>query len=111
LPKIEVTDPTHPLFGRRFSLVSRTSSLPGPGYVLVAYCDDMLLRIPVAATSLSSSLPVARTKLTLAAIKDLVQLAAQCEVLCPPSPPMSGVASRPSSKPSSKKNSALSSRR
>jgi len=65
----------------------------------------------VAATSLRATLPVARTKLTLPAIKDLVALAAQCEVLCPSSPPTSGVASLPNSKPRSVKTSPPSSRR
>ncbi len=104
LPEIEVTDPTHPLFGRRFPVVSRTSSPLSPGYVLVAYRQYMLLRIPVRATSLSPSLPVHRTKLTLEAVRDLVTLATQCEVLCPPVPTMSGPASRPNSKHRSLKN-------
>jgi len=71
----------------------------------------MLLRIPVAATSLIPSLPTTRTKLTLLAITDLVTLAVQCEVLCPSSPPPSGVASRPHSKRRAVKNSRRSSRR
>jgi hypothetical protein len=78
---------------------------------LVAYREYMHLRIPAAATSLIPSLPVTRTKLTLTAIKDLVALATQCEVLCPPSPPISGLASRPNSKRRSSKNSLPSSRR
>jgi hypothetical protein len=78
---------------------------------LVAYREEMLLRIPVAATSLIPSLPVARTKLTRAAITELVALAAQCEVLCPSSPPTSGLASPPNSKRRSVKNSPPSSRR
>ncbi len=48
-----MTDPAHPLFGRRFTvlLISRP---PGrPGHVLVAYRDFMRLRIPVQATSLA----------------------------------------------------------
>jgi hypothetical protein len=71
----------------------------------------MLLRLPVAATSLMLSLPVARTKLTAQAVRELVTLAAQYEVLCPPNPPTSGPASLPNSKPKSKKNSPPSSRR
>ena len=74
---------------------------------MVAYREEMLVRIPVAATSLRATLPVARTKLTLPAIKDLVALAAQCAVLCPPSPPTSGVASLPHSKRRSGKHSPL----
>src|SRR4030095_10016220 len=103
--KIEATAPPHPLFGRRFPVVSRTSSPLGPGHVLVAYRQDMLLRIPVTATSLILSLPVVRTKLTFQAVQDLVTLATQYEVLCPPSPPLSGVASPPNSKRRSAPNS------
>src|SRR5437899_377877 len=111
LPEIEVTDPTHPLFGRRFPVVSRTASPLGPGHVLVAYRQSMLLRIAVAATSLTPSLPVARTKLTRSAVQDLVALAAQCEVLCPLVPTPSGLASPPNSKRRSAPNSPHSSRR
>jgi hypothetical protein len=92
-------------------LVSRTSSLPGPGHVLVAYRQYMLLRIPVLATSLTPSLPVPRTKLTLLSVQDLVVLATQCEVLCPPVPTSSGPASPPNSKRKSVQNSPRSSRR
>src|SRR5215475_4787864 len=111
LPEIEVTDLTHPLFGRRFPVVSRTSSPPGPGHVLVAYRQYMVLRIPVTATSLFPSLPVAHTKLTFQAVQDLVTLATQCEVLCPLAPPPSGPASLPNSKRKSGKNLPRSSRR
>jgi len=111
LPEIEVTDPTHPLFGRRFPVVSRTSSPPGPGHVLVSYRQYMLLRIPVAATSLMPSLVVARTKLTVQTVRDLVTLATQYEVLCPPNPPTSGIISPPNSKRKSAPSSRLSSRR
>jgi hypothetical protein len=64
----------------------------------------MLLRIPLAATSLSPSLPVVRTKLTTQALQELVTLATQGEVLCPSNPPPSGLASLSNSKPKSKKN-------
>ena len=106
-----MTDPTHPLFGRRFAVVSRTSSLSGPGHVLVSYRQDMLLRLPVAATSLMPSLSVARTKLTGQAVKELVTLATQDEVLWPSNPPPSGIVSPPNSKRKSAPNSRPSSRR
>ena len=47
---------------------------------MVAYRQDMLLRIPVTATSLLPSWPVARTNLTPQAVKELVILAMHCEV-------------------------------
>jgi hypothetical protein len=70
LPETKVTDPTYPLFGRRFPVVSRTSSPPSPSHVLVSYRQDMLWRIPVVTTSLIPSLPAARTKLTPQAVRD-----------------------------------------
>jgi hypothetical protein len=71
----------------------------------------MLLRIPVAATSLLPSLIVARTKLTGQAVKELVTLATQYEVLWPSTPPPSGVDSPPNSKRKSAPTSPLLSRR
>ena len=49
--EIEVTDPTHPLFRRRFAVVSISRPPHGSGHVLVAYRDGMQLRIPVASTA------------------------------------------------------------
>jgi hypothetical protein len=47
-----VTDPTHPLFGRRFPLIATSTTLTGPGYAWVVYRDDVQLRLPLAATDL-----------------------------------------------------------
>ena len=49
-----MTDPTHPLFGRRFPVLSISRQPHSPGYVLVVYRDSMRLRIPVPATSLAT---------------------------------------------------------
>ena len=111
LPEIEVTDPTHPLFGRRFAMVSRTAALPGPGSVMVHYRHEMLLQIPVAATNLIPVLVRTTTKLTAGAVKELVTLAREYEVLCLSPPPMSGGDSLPHSKRTSARNSSPSSRR
>src|SRR5207302_10287486 len=62
--EIEVIDPRHPLFGRRFLLVSRTSSPHGPGHAFVPYREGMLLCIPLACTTLAPSRPPVCTKLT-----------------------------------------------
>ena len=77
-----MTDPTHPLFGRRFPLLSITSPPQGPSCILVVYREYMALRIPVLATNLASPRPNTPTKLTLQAMTDLISLAEQCEVLC-----------------------------
>lgn len=80
--EITVTDPSHPLFGRCFPLLSTTSQPHKLDYVLVAYREHMVLRIPVAATNLAPPRPTLQTKLTLEAITALITLAEQCEVLC-----------------------------
>src|SRR6266566_2126241 len=77
--EIEVTDPTHPLFGRRFALISVSSPLHGQGSAFVSYREYMVLRLPVAATTLASSRPALSTKLTRDAVKELVMLAEDCE--------------------------------
>ena len=78
--EIEVTDPTHPLYGRRFALISMSSPLHGPGSAFVSYREYMVLRLPVAATTLAPSRPVISTKLTPDAIRSLT-IAEDCEAL------------------------------
>ena len=75
---ITVTDPGHPLYGRRFA--SASAQLGASGYVYVAHRSGTTLRLPVAATSLHP-LPrsVTGTKLTLEAIHDLLRLTAEGE--------------------------------
>jgi hypothetical protein len=86
-----VTDPTHPLFGRRFQLISIFAPLHTPGHVLVAYRQQMVLSIPLLATSLSLPRPALATKLTSQALTELISLAEDCEVLsCLTDPKTSG---------------------
>jgi len=72
---VEVIDPTHPLFGRRFVVLS-VSRQPGrPALVTVAYGDDARLRIPLAATNRTDSPPPrSRAKITPASLRDLLTL-------------------------------------
>jgi hypothetical protein len=99
-----VTDPTHPLYGRVFALIS-VASAPGPGSCAqVAYRGDIMFKIPIEATSLRpavSSLPA--SKLTLHAIRALVRLVARGEQADPVRPDHTGtradVELRPSSPP------------
>ncbi len=82
--EIEVTDPTHPLFRRRFPLIVVHDSTHSAGHILVSYRGDLVLRIELWATSLAPSpqRPSSpATKLTSQAVIELVQLADQCEVL------------------------------
>ena len=73
--EIEVSDPTHPLFGRRFALISVSAPLQGPGSAFVSYREYMVLRLPVASTTLALSGPVISTKLTADALKELLTIA------------------------------------
>jgi hypothetical protein len=68
-----VTDPTHPLHGRRFALVSAARS-----QAVVVYRDDILLKIAVAATDLQdASAPTPVSKLSVDGIRDLLRHAGQ----------------------------------
>src|SRR5262249_11975035 len=99
--EMEVTDPTHPLFGRRFPVLSaRPQPLP-PTHLFVTYQGFMVLRIPRPATNLHSPLPRVSPTLTSHPITELISLAEQCEVLCRTSPEPSGSPSAPHSKPPS----------
>jgi hypothetical protein len=111
--EVEVTDPTHPLFRRRFALLSTRPRPHSAGYLFVAYRDSMVLRIPQAATDLLAPPPESEptTKLTSHAINELISLAEQCEVLCPAIQPNSGIDSHPHCKPVSAPISRRSSRR
>jgi len=80
--EVEVTDPTHPLFGRRFALLSTRPRPHSVGSLFVAYRDTMVLRLPQAATSLVASPPESEpmTQLTSHAVTELLSFAEQCEV-------------------------------
>lgn len=109
--EVEVTDPTHPLFGRRFPLLATSTTLTGPGYAWVVYRDDVQLRLQLAATDLGAPPPRVPAKFTPEAITELLALAGRSEDPCLPPPAMSGVAcptnsgapSPPSSPPSSRR--------
>lgn len=89
--EIEVIDPTHPLFGRHFAVLSISSPQQGSRHVFVEYRDYVVLRIPLEVTTLAPSRPTApRTKLTSEAVTELIVLAEHCEVLCPLHPQPSG---------------------
>jgi hypothetical protein len=79
-----VTDPTHPLYGRRFRVLSVSHPPQRPGHVVVAYRDTMRIRIPVTATSLAPDhVPPLRTKLSRDALRDLLALLPEGAVPCP----------------------------
>jgi hypothetical protein len=111
--EVEVTDPRHPLFGRRFTLLSTRPRPHSVGYISVVYRDAMVLRIPEAVTDLISPPPESAptTKLTSHALSELVSLAEECEVLCPATQANCGNNSHPHCKPVSAPTSRRSSRR
>jgi hypothetical protein len=90
--QIEVTDPAHPLFGRRFGLVARRGRAQEPSAcVLVAYRDSILIKLPVGVTHLSSAAAsAARTKLDAEAVRQLLAFVKECEPPCASSPKTSG---------------------
>lgn len=130
LTEIEVTDPMHPLFGRRFAVISLSTSQKA-GHAVVVYQGHMRIspalmrinetamrisrgnmrinetamriRIPLSATQLAQPRQDLGTKLTWDSVTELVALTKQYEVLCPSHPKLSGVGlSRNSKRPSAK---------
>ena len=90
---VTVTDPGHPLYGRRFALTSAAAGSGAGGYRHVAHRGGKLSRLRVTAQSLHP-LPrgLAGTKLTLEATRELLRLAAEGEHLCRSAPARSGQA-------------------
>ena len=109
--EIEVTDPTHPLFGRRFSVRQIGDTQRGASHVFVAYREHMTLRIPLQATTLMATQPATPTKLTLDAVRELVTLAEQEYNPCQHDLPTSGANWRQTSNSTSTRNSDPSSMR
>jgi hypothetical protein len=94
---MEVTDPTHPLFGQRFVVHSLSQPPTRAGCVHVVYQETMILRIPLAATDRQRCLQRrTRTKWTAEAIAGVLTLFKEVQQSCPPDP--SGEGSRPNSK-------------
>jgi hypothetical protein len=92
---VDVTDPTHPLYGRRFQILSIVPARHGSGHVVVSYRDAMHLCIPLSATNLNPGhLPALRTKFTREALVDFLSLAKECDTSCPNSSDPSGGSSR-----------------
>ena len=80
--KVEITDPKHPLYGRKFLLDSkRQEGSQEKRQVFVRNEDGYLLKVSVSSTSLAKSKPILSTKLTLESIKEVVTLMEQSEQL------------------------------
>jgi hypothetical protein len=86
-----VTDPTHPLYGRRFPVLSISHPPQRPGHVVVAYRGFMRLRLPVQATSRTADNGRRlRTTFTRAALLDLLAQLKECDGTCTDHPGASG---------------------
>ena len=80
--EIEVTNPTHPLFGRRFPLLFVSRPPHGTPNAFVSYQKYMVLKIPVHDTNLFENHSTLFTKLTLQAINEFISIAKECKELC-----------------------------
>jgi hypothetical protein len=67
--EVEITNPTHPLFGRRFRVYKRFCRPGKEPTVQVFFTDEILLRIPTSALRVPNE-PL--TKLTMESVDDLV---------------------------------------
>ena len=86
-----MTDPSHPLYGRRFPVLSISHSPQRPGHVVVAYRGFMRLRLDGQATSLGADNGCRlRTTFTRAALVELLALAKECAGTCTGHPEASG---------------------
>jgi hypothetical protein len=104
---VEVTDPTHPLFVRKFRLLEVSRSACGTVQVTVRYRDDLTLRLPQHATSLSGLAGIAiRSKLTAAAVRDLLAFVKENESCLRPSRKSGNISRRSCDKKSAKKSTA-----
>ena len=93
--EVEVIDPTHPLYGRRFNLISVDTVSCGESRVRVKYRFGLTLLLPVGVTDLEPARVsrTARTKLSVDAVKDLIAVAEGSEGACLSSLKRSGKAS------------------
>ena len=91
-----MTDPAHPLFGRRFKVLGVCRDSTAASHVMVHYRDGIVLRIPLKATSLAAlSCDGPRCKLSLTSIQEVMSLVKECEPCQPPAPRRLPAARRP----------------
>ncbi len=68
-------DPTHPLFGRRFAVISVSRSKSDSAIVTVRFRDGITLRIPLRVTNISGLVTNSlRATLTDSAVREFLEL-------------------------------------
>src|SRR5712671_2942579 len=99
--EVEVVDPRHPLYGRRYRLISIGNETTTRGackelFARVHYRFGLTLLLPLGVTNLEQNgLPrAASTKLNLDALQDLIALAEESEGTCPSNLGRSGAVCR-----------------
>ncbi len=94
--EITVIDPRHPLFNRRFQVLSSSDPHFSQGHVYVIYREGVTLRIPFSATDiLDQHFSLPSSKLTASSIREIVSLAEQCNLLRDQTPVKFGNDSHP----------------
>jgi len=95
-PEIEIVDPAHPLFGRRFRLLAVCGPVHPAARLRVAYGGGPFLTLPMAATDLAPRPPGtgAPCKLSVEALRDLLTVAGEPVAPCRSSPASYGPACR-----------------
>ena len=113
--EVEVVDPRHPLYGRRYRLISIGKETTTRGackelFARVHYRFGLTLLLPLGATNLERNglLCAAPTKLSLDALQDLIALAEESGGTCPSNLERSGAVCRKRSGRRSQKISAKS---
>src|SRR5262245_4333668 len=93
---VEVIDPTHPLYGRRFPLVSITRGACSDSRARVEWRFGLTLLLPLEVTNLvpSNEQRTTPTKLSIEAMQELVAVAEGSEGGCPSSLGRSGAVCR-----------------
>jgi hypothetical protein len=89
---IEVSDPAHPLYGRRFRVVSVTGGTCSDSRVRVKWRFGLTLLLPLEVTNLvpRNEQRTTPTKLSIEAMEELVAVAEGSEGACPSSLGRSG---------------------
>ncbi len=84
LPKeeVEITNPTHPLFGQIFPIISVSSPPIGEAHVFIEYRVFIMLKIPISATNLGTAPFTLSTKLSLSSLKEIIKLFKETKELC-----------------------------